>query len=60
MNTCATWFDIVPSADLGHYKVINCDNEYDTGTVIGGNAQWGSEPSTIEMTTWGRIKSLYR
>ncbi|KPJ59358.1 MAG: hypothetical protein AMJ46_11520 [Latescibacteria bacterium DG_63] len=67
-NTTATFFDIVPSADLGHYMVINCDNEYDLGTVVGGRAQWGGtqsvscqgDPTTVHLGTWGKIKGLFR
>jgi hypothetical protein len=63
-----SFFDIVANADLGHYKVINCDNLYDEGTVIGGRAEWsdvqsivcGEDPTTVEETTWGKIKGLYR
>lgn len=62
------YFDIVASADLGHYKVINCDTEYDENTLIGGRAQWGGVQditcgegeTAIELTTWGKIKGLYR
>jgi hypothetical protein len=67
-NTTATFFDIVPSADLGHNMVINCDGEYDSGTVIGGGAQWGGTKSVscqggdtfIQLKTWGKIKELFR
>ena len=62
------YFDLTASADLGHNNVINCDNEYDTGTTIAGNAQWigpqdivcGDDPTPVELTTWGAIKGLYR
>ena len=60
MNTCTTWFDVVASADLGHHKVINCDIEYDEGTTVACRAQWGSEPSDVEATTWGGIKAAYK
>jgi hypothetical protein len=61
-------FRIVPNADVGNYKVFNCDNEYYEWPMLGGNAQWGA-PQTIgcrdaqtgiELVTWGRIKGLYR
>ena len=60
--------NIVASADLGHYKVINCHNQYDNGTVIGhgvqiGGAQTivcGESPTAVTETTWGAIKGLYR
>jgi hypothetical protein len=59
---------VVSSADLGHYMVINCDNEYDSGTTLGHGAEWSTNQSfacatggdAVEQTSWGRIKSLYR
>ena len=59
---------LTASGDLGHYQVINCDNEYDTGTALGHGAEWSSNQSftcgtgadDIEETTWGKIKGLYR
>jgi hypothetical protein len=61
-------FTLVASADLGHHNVINCDNEYDVGTVLGHGAEWapqqtlvcGGDPTAVELTTWGAIKGLYR
>ncbi|KPJ59702.1 MAG: hypothetical protein AMJ46_10145 [Latescibacteria bacterium DG_63] len=59
---------LVGSADLGHYMVINCLNEYDFGTTLGHGAEWSSNQSfacatgddPIDETTWGKIKALYR
>ncbi len=59
-------FMLVPSADLGHHNVINCDNQYDTGTVLGHGAEWSPAQSIVcgnspvEETTWGQVKALYR
>ncbi|KPJ61663.1 MAG: hypothetical protein AMJ46_00875 [Latescibacteria bacterium DG_63] len=62
-----TW-TLVASADLGHYYVINCLNEYDFGTTLGHGAAWAAtnplvcagDPTPVEETTWGKIKGLYR
>ena len=67
-RTGASYFDIVASADVGHHKVINCQNTYDENTVIGGGGQYGGVqtivcygwPTNVEVTTWGKIKGLYR
>lgn len=65
----ATYFDIVPNADLGYFKVVNCAGTYDEGTTIGGRAQWGGTKTLtcltggrtdVRPTTWGGIKALYR
>ncbi len=64
----ATFFDIVPNADLGHYKVINCDYTFDEGTMSTGPVQWGGDQVMVcpyvylgtEECTWGKIKSLFR
>jgi hypothetical protein len=64
----ATHFTIVANADLGHYKVINCDYTFDEGTVNSGYAQWGGTQTVVcpylwvpvEATTWGKVKGLYR
>jgi hypothetical protein len=66
----ATYFDIINNADVGHHKVVNCDTEYDEGTVVAANgrAQWGGDqtvtcmgdPTDVELTTWSKIKGLYR
>jgi len=67
-----TYFNIVANADEGYARVINCQFEYDMGTQIGAGAQWGGtqtvvcpwdsspDPTSVEETTWGRIKGLYR
>jgi hypothetical protein len=68
LDTDATYFDIVPSADTGHNKVINCDDQYDEGTVVGGRSQWGGtqditcqgDPTYLRLQTWGKIKDLFR
>jgi hypothetical protein len=67
-DTRATFFQIVANADLGHYKVINCDYTFDEGTGIGGMAQWGGTRQLgcpyvwvgAPALTWGGIKSLFR
>lgn len=67
-NTSARYLNIVNNADLGHTRVINCHNEYDMGTVIGGGVQiggtqtvvCGTSPTPVNSTTWGAIKGLYR
>jgi hypothetical protein len=67
-DSATDYFDIVASADVGHHNVINCDNQYDTGTVIGGRAQWigpqtiicGGDIYPVEPATWGKIKASYR
>ncbi len=64
----ADLFTLVASADLGHHNVINCLNQYDTGTTLGHGAEWsanqtlvcGGDPTATELTTWGAIKGLYR
>jgi len=64
----ATFFTIVANADLGHYKVINCDYTFDEWTVNNALAQWGGTQTVVcpylwvpvEATTWGKVKSLYR
>ncbi|UCF78044.1 MAG: hypothetical protein JSW03_07975 [Candidatus Eiseniibacteriota bacterium] len=67
-STNATYFNIVGNADLGHNWVINCASLYDQNTAVGGNAQWGGvqdvtcygDPVSVETTTWGKIKGLFR
>ncbi len=62
------YLNIVASADLGHFKVINCHNQYDNGTTVGGGVQigmaqdilCGDSPTPVSATTWGAIKGLYR
>jgi hypothetical protein len=66
--TTARYINIVASTDLGHNKLINCHNQYDEGTVIGGGVQiggtqtilCGESPTAVNATTWGAIKGLYR
>jgi hypothetical protein len=60
--TDATFFNIVPNADDGDYRVLNCDLQWDETTAIGHGAQWGGTKiiTAIELTTWGTIKTLYR
>jgi len=73
-GTGATQFDIVGNADEeamsgpNHSRdVINCSFEYDAGTVVGCNAQWGGEQTTpclalvpVQATTWGAMKQMFR
>ncbi|MFH0779212.1 MAG: hypothetical protein V2A71_11405 [Candidatus Eisenbacteria bacterium] len=65
-RTGATYIDIVATADTGLYKLINCHNEYDNGTTIGGRVQWGGTQTItcslvgVEETSWGRVKALFR
>ena len=71
-ETGATYFDVVTSADeepgAGYSRtLINCAHQYDPGTTVGCNAQWGGEQATsclalvpVRPTTWGQIKHLYR
>ena len=62
----AVYFNIVNSADLGHYKVVACVSHYDEGTTIGGGAQVGGSQTVVcrQMPvgelTWGKLKGLYR
>jgi len=66
--TTARYINIIASADLGHALVINCRNQYDAGTTIGGGVQiggtqtiiCGNSPTAVKTTTWGAIKGLYR
>jgi hypothetical protein len=67
-SVSATYFNIVANADMGHYKVINCDYTFDEGTSNSGYAQWGGTQTVVcpylwlatEPVTWGKIKTLYR
>lgn len=63
----ATYFDIVPNADLGHYKLVNCSYTYDENTTVACRAQWGGHQNTtcvvlvpVQATTWGRLKGMFR
>jgi len=68
-GTGATYFDVVGNADEKTYgrHVINCSFEYDPGTLVGCNAQWGGEQTAaclalvpVRATTWGAIKQMFR
>jgi len=68
-RTGATYFNIVANADEGDYRVLNCDYVWDETTALGHGAQWGGTknitccedgPTAVELTTWGKIKGLYR
>jgi hypothetical protein len=67
-STAQRLLTIVNNADLGHTRVINCTNQYDMGTVIGGGVEIAStqtivcagSPTPVSSTTWGAIKGLYR
>ncbi len=71
-GTGATHFALMPSADdepgAGYSKtLVNCAHQFDPGTVIGCNAQWGGTQANaclalvpVRATTWGAIKSMYR
>jgi hypothetical protein len=70
-STAARYLNVTTNADLLHTRVINCHNQYDMGTVFGGNpggvqiggAQTilcGESPTPVNATTWGAIKGLYR
>ena len=65
-NMGASFFDMVNNADDGAIKLINCQGTPDTGLEIGGRAQWGGTKSincydvSVEPSTWGKIKALYR
>jgi hypothetical protein len=65
-TTYSAIFTIVASADLGHYKLINCHSQYDENTIIEGRAQVAPTQTMIcsevpvEELTWGKIKGLYR
>jgi hypothetical protein len=68
-RTGATYFDIVANADYGDYYVLDCDYVLDDTTAVGHGAQWGGTkniaccengPTAVEVTTWGKIKGLYR
>ncbi len=67
-DTNPTFFEIVPNADFGHFKVINCDYTYDEGTINAGSVQWGHPQMIVcsyvylhtEACSWGKIKSLFR
>jgi len=69
-NTAASFFDITTNADDGILLLKNCQaiDEIPPQLVIGGRAQWGGtksvicalDPTSVDLTTWGKIKGLYR
>jgi hypothetical protein len=69
-GTGATYFDIVPNADSGNYYAMDCEYTWSMNTVVRGRAQWGGTktigcgcvtgPTSVQATTWGNIKDLYR
>jgi hypothetical protein len=68
-GTGATYFDIVANADYGDYYVLDCDDVLDKTTERVHGAQWGGTkniacceagPTAVELTTWGKVKGLYR
>jgi hypothetical protein len=62
------YFTIVANSEELAIKVINCQGGLDLGLVIAGGAQWGgsktlvcgTDPTSVDLTTWGKIKGLYR
>ena len=67
--TGATYFSIVANADAGDYRVQDCNGVWDEATAIGHGAQWGGTqiitcavagPTAVELTTWGKVKAIYR
>jgi hypothetical protein len=69
-NVTATYFDITTNADDDILLLKDCQGGNDIPPVlgIGGRAQWGGAKSvtcaagytTTDLTTWGKIKGLYR
>jgi len=69
-STLASFFDITTNADDGILLLKNCQaiDEIPPQLVIGGRAQWGGTKSitcttgqtAVDLTTWGKIKGLYR
>jgi len=69
-SVAATFFDITTNADDGILLLKNCQaiDEMPPQLVIGGRAQWGGtksvicalDPTSVDLTTWGKIKGLYR
>ena len=67
-NTGATYFDIGIYHPESGIKQVNCQGDYDPDPVVGGRAQWGgtksivcaNDPTAVDLTTWGKIKGLYR
>jgi hypothetical protein len=74
LGVTAAYFTIIANGDEHWIKVINCQANYDPDPIIGdppnvnGQAQWGgtqtilcgTDPTAVEVTTWGKIKGLYR
>ena len=68
MDAVATYFTIVANTDDNAIKVINCQGGLDLGLVVAGGAQWGgtktivcgTDPTSVDLTTWGKIKGLFR
>jgi hypothetical protein len=69
-STAASYFDITTNADDGILLLKNCQaiDEIPPQLLVGGRAQWGGTKSVtcaagetgIDLTTWGKIKGLYR
>jgi hypothetical protein len=69
-GTAASFFDITTNADDGILLLKACQggNEVPPQLEIGGRAQWGGtksitcgeSPTSVDLTTWGKIKGLYR
>ncbi|MFH0779196.1 MAG: hypothetical protein V2A71_11320 [Candidatus Eisenbacteria bacterium] len=71
-RTGRTYFNITSNGDTGTHRVINCANQYDLATSIGGCGQWGGWNTTlcsidawcdytpVDATTWGRVKAIFR
>jgi hypothetical protein len=68
LNATPVTFSIVQNSQELALSVINCQGGLDVGRVVGGGAQWGgtktivcaTDPTSVDLTTWGRIKGLYR
>ena len=58
----ATFFNIVANADAGDCRVLDCNGVWDEATAIGHGAQWGGTQiaTAVQLTTWGKVKALYR
>ncbi len=64
-STKAAMLYLVPNADLGHNKVVNCAFAYDENTYAAGMAEINDTQTTacfvpVEENTWGSIKALFR
>ena len=69
-NVLASFFDITTNADDDVLLLMNCQAGHEVPpqlSIIGG-AQWGGTktimcpqgPTSVDLTTWGKIKGLYR